>query len=99
MQRAARQGFVQVAAGLSLRIAGVTLAAVLGLLIPLAALACPNCYASSDISVLHTYYFSAFMLTLLPFLIIGGVWLLARSLRRPEGPEDDAAVRAAPTVR
>ena len=53
---------------------------------PLAAVACPNCYASSDTHVLHTYYFSAFMLTLLPFVIVGGILLVAKSLRRQAPP-------------
>jgi hypothetical protein len=49
---------------------------------PLAALACPNCYASSDTRVLHTYYFSAFLLTLLPFAIIGSILMVARRVGR-----------------
>jgi len=49
---------------------------------PLAALACPNCYASSDTRVLHTYYLSAFLLTLLPFAIIGSILMVARSVGR-----------------
>ena len=63
----------------SLRLGAAGLAV---LLLPLTALACPNCYASSDTHVLHTYYFSAFMLTLLPFVIIGGILLVAKSLQR-----------------
>ena len=61
---------------------------VAGFLSPVAAVACPNCYASSDTHVLHTYYFSAFMLTLLPFVIIGGILLVAKSLRRRGAPGD-----------
>ena len=71
---------------------------VAGFLSPMAAMACPNCYASSDTHVLHTYYFSAFMLTLLPFVIIGGILLVAKSLRRTPGPERGAGVSTAPTV-
>lgn len=96
----ARQGFVRVAGALRLREGGVALAvAVVVLLSPMAASACPNCYASSDTQVLHTYYFSAFMLTLLPFVIIGGIWLVAKSLRRSHAPESGSAVRATPTAR
>lgn len=49
---------------------------------PLAALACPNCYAASDTRVLHTYYLSAFLLTLLPFAIIGSILMVAWSVGR-----------------
>ena len=79
-------------------LSAVAVAIVVLLRWPLAAAACPNCYASSDTHVLHTYYFSAFMLTLLPFVIIGGILLVARSLRRPPGPGHDTSVNAEPTV-
>ena len=72
------------------------LALVAILLSPLTALACPNCYASSDIHVLHTYYFSAFMLTLLPFAIIGVIFRVGKSLRRRVPPCDGQPVE--PTV-
>lgn len=78
--------------------AGYCAVALAVLLSPLAAVACPNCYAASDTHVLHTYYFSAFMLTLLPFVVIGGIVLVARSLRRPHGPPPEAPVHAEPTL-
>jgi hypothetical protein len=63
---------------------------------PLAALACPNCYASSDTRVLHTYYLSAFILTLLPFAIIGAILFIARRVgrasREPHGNAPVAVV-------
>ncbi len=89
--RACRSG--QAAAG-----AAVLAAAAVLLLSPPAAVACPNCYASSDTHVLHTYYFSAFMLTLLPFVIIGGIVLVARSLQRPKGERRGAPMDAEPTA-
>lgn len=41
------------------------------LLMANSAQACPNCFASSDKRVLHTYYASALFLSLLPFGIVG----------------------------
>lgn len=48
-----------------------TAAAVLFALRPSSAVACPVCFGSSDPQVLSAFYFSAAMLTLLPFVIIG----------------------------
>lgn len=41
------------------------------------ALPCPNCFASTDQKVLHTYYASVIFLSLMPFGILGFIstWL------------------------
>lgn len=57
----------------------------LTLLWPSASAACPNCYASIETQVVRTYYLSAAILTLLPFVIVGGFVLLVRSWQRREG--------------
>jgi hypothetical protein len=49
---------------------------------PLAAMACPYCYASSGTHLLHTYYLSTVLLTLLPFAIIGSIFVIARRVGR-----------------
>jgi hypothetical protein len=63
------------------------------LLSPVAAAACPACYESSSSSVLMTYYWSAVMLTLLPFAIIGTIVIVARHLgRQAAGASADGSV-------
>jgi hypothetical protein len=49
--------------------------------LPSAALACPNCFSSTNEGVLKTYYLTAALLTLLPLVMIGGfvTWLYRRS--------------------
>lgn len=50
--------------------------------LPLAGWACPNCYGSSENSVLGTYYLSTAMLSLLPFGVVAGLFAVAWQLRR-----------------
>ncbi|MBI4518985.1 MAG: hypothetical protein HY699_24605 [Deltaproteobacteria bacterium] len=67
-------------------------AGVLWLIAAAPALACPNCYGSSDSRVLDTYYFSTVMLSLLPFAIMAAIAALGWCLTRPP-----RGVLAAPT--
>ena len=48
---------------------------------PGAGYACPVCFTAANERVLHSYYGTAVVLTLLPLLIVGGfvVWLARRS--------------------
>jgi hypothetical protein len=50
--------------------------------VPLPALACPNCYAASGPRVLLMYYLSAIGLSLMPFAIIGAIVGLTVFLKR-----------------
>lgn len=45
----------------------------LAVLVSSPAMACPVCFASSDNRVLHAFYASTVMLTLLPFSLVGGL--------------------------
>lgn len=60
---------------------GLILAFCLTVSAPLAAMACPNCYASTDRDILDTYYLSTSLLTLLPFGIVGVLMMVARHFR------------------
>jgi hypothetical protein len=55
------------------------------LLFPLAVNSCPNCFGASEKDVLHTYYFSAILLSLLPFGIVTvlSIWI-TRNHRKTE---------------
>jgi hypothetical protein len=70
-----------------LRLVGVVAAIVC--LLPAAALACPNCFSSTNEGVLRTYYLTAALLTLLPLLMIGGfaTWIYRRSKQASLQPE------------
>ncbi len=62
--------------------------AIVCLSLPGWAEACPVCFSSATEEVLHTYYLSAAMLTLLPLLVIGTlVGLFVFSLRRARGTQ------------
>ena len=50
--------------------------------VPLPALACPNCYASSGPRVLLMYYVSTIALSLMPFAIVGAIAGLTIFLKR-----------------
>lgn len=65
------------------------LLALASVLLPSAALACPNCYAASSQRTIMAYYASTMLLTLMPFALIGGVILavfLMRNRASREGP-------------
>lgn len=59
--------------------------AVILLLAPATALACPQCYAASNGRVLVTYYLSAAFLSLLPFAVVGTVAAVALRMKRRLG--------------
>ncbi len=60
----------------------VRFAAVAAPLLPGIAGACPNCYGSSEGSVLQMYYWSTALLSVLPFAIAASVYLLASRARQ-----------------
>ncbi len=55
--------------------------ALVAMLLPSVALACPNCYAASDRRALVAYYASTMLLSLMPFVLIGGVILAVFLMR------------------
>jgi|JRYF01.1.fsa_nt_gb hypothetical protein len=58
------------------------------ILLPLTGLACPNCYGSSDDTILRTYYLSTAMLSLLPFGLVAGLFAIAWQLRRSQAEDE-----------
>lgn len=66
------------------------LLAALWLLVPAAALACPNCYGSSKPEVINSYLMTAAMMTALPFTMFAGLFGLFAYLRRQAQVERDA---------
>jgi hypothetical protein len=61
----------------------INLVALVAMLLPSAALACPNCFAASSQRTILAYYASTMLLTLMPFVLIGGVIAAAYLMRRP----------------
>lgn len=58
-------------------------------LLPSMAMACPACFGASDARTLSAYYASTVLLSLMPFLMIGGVILGVYVMReRPVKAED-----------
>jgi len=65
------------------------LVALVVIVLPSVALACPNCYAASSQRTIMAYYASTMLLTLMPFALIGGVILAVFLMRnRPPSAED-----------
>lgn len=68
-----------------------TLVAILCIVTPLAALACPNCYGSSKPEVINSYLMTAALMTALPFTMFAGLFGLFAHLRRQAQAARDAA--------
>lgn len=80
-------------------------------MLPAQAVACPMCFASSSKGVLQQFYATAAGLTVLPFVLVVGVALYIRHLRRrgpsPPGPrlaqgdapDDPAETSSLPYIR
>ena len=62
--------------------------ALVAMLLPSVALACPNCYAASSQRTILAYYASTMLLTLMPFALIGGVILAVFLMRNRASGED-----------
>jgi hypothetical protein len=56
--------------------------AAVTLTVPAVCLACPACYSSLGSRLLHSYYLSTIVLSILPFAIVCGLIAAGRSLRR-----------------
>ena len=61
--------------------------ALVAMLLPSVALACPNCYAASGSRTILAYYASTMLLTIMPFALIGGVILGVFLMRNRPGPK------------
>jgi hypothetical protein len=63
-----------------------------GELLPSIAAACPACFGASDARTISAYYASTMLLSLMPFVLIGGVVLAVILMRnRPPGDEDPSS--------
>jgi hypothetical protein len=63
-----------------------------GELLPSIAAACPACFGASDARTISAYYASTMLLSLMPFVLIGGVVLSVILMRnRPPGDEDPSS--------
>lgn len=58
--------------------------------VPAVAWACPVCFSATSQRVLHSYYVTAVVLTLMPFLLVGGfvVWLVRRTRNGSAGADE-----------
>ncbi|MFQ5674388.1 MAG: hypothetical protein ACE5G1_00705 [bacterium] len=71
----------------------IWLGIIFTLLSPNLVLSCPFCFSSSTEEVLHSYYFSVIMLSLMPFGIIGMIAFVLyankRSLQRNRNSDQE----------